>query len=335
VPPGRALGIGLLAGGLSVLVLMLVWLAVSGAQSGGIVLGLLLALILAGPLIGGGVYVLSRQGVERQAAQAFATKRKVVESDRVFRDEIGAALGGLASRPEMQELRLGELADQLTAAYRRGAAWEDVVQLDDANLDILRRYDDLVRERVRRLRDGAPDVAAVVRELRQAIDQRDDVVRGRMPPTLEPSVLLRSGEPRRGAAALEALRVGDAVSRERDDYVVDAVADYFAEGQRWRLIKLVPTGAETPLQWLYVGPGALEIALLEEAEGSPQSQTDTAVVDVQTRSGKAQGVLVSYVRARDGSDLRLAERWPDGTVHAYSGQIIDADDLDVWPAVNA
>ncbi len=43
---GRALGIGLLAGGVALLLLMVLWLFVSGAQSGGIVLGLILALVL-------------------------------------------------------------------------------------------------------------------------------------------------------------------------------------------------------------------------------------------------------------------------------------------------
>src|SRR5687767_3320295 len=95
----RGLGIGLVAGGAIVLLLMLVWLAVSGAESGGIVLGLLLALVLAGPLIGAGIYVLSRQTVERQAAAAFVSRQRILESDRLFRDEVAGALRRLEERP--------------------------------------------------------------------------------------------------------------------------------------------------------------------------------------------------------------------------------------------
>jgi len=332
---GRALGVGLLAGGLILLALMLVWLAVSGAESGGVVLGLMLALVLAGPLIGGGIYVLSRLAAEQQMVHAFATQRRVLESDRAFRDEVGAALGRLAARAELRALHLDELADELTARHRRGAAWEDLVQLDDTNIETLRRYDDLIRERIRRLRDGTPDAASVVRELRQAFDQREDLLRGRRAPTLEPSAMLRSGEPRRGAAALEALRVGDAVSRDQADFVVDAVAEYFDEGQRWKLAKLSPTAAAEPAQWLYVGPGGLDVAVLREVSASNQRHTGTAVVDVESKTGKAESVLVSYAISRSGSELRLDERWPDGTEHAYTGPLVDADELDFWPAFSA
>jgi hypothetical protein len=240
----------------------------------------------------------------------------------------------LAARPELRALRLDELADEVTGAYRRGAAWEDTVQLDNTNIDVLRRYDDLVRERVRRMRDGMAEPAALTRELRQAIDQRDDLLRGRRPPSLEPSALLRSGGPRRGAEALERLHVGDAVSRGRDDYVVDAVAEYFDEGKRWRIAKLTPSGADAPAHWLYVGPAAQEVALLEEVSASAQNQGNTAVVDVDSRSGKAEGVLVSYTRVNTGSTLTFEEGWPDGTERAYSGALIDPGELDVWPAFN-
>ena len=332
VPAGRALGVGLLVGGLGVLVLMLVWLVVSGAQSGGIVLGLLLALVFAGPLIGAGAYVLSRQQAERQEAAAFASKRRVLESDRLFRDEIAAALRGLASRPELRDLRLGEMADDVAAAFRRGAAWEDAVHLDDSSIDTLGRYDDLVRERVRRLRDGAQDPATVAGELRQAVDQREDLLRGRRPPSMEPSVLMRASEPRRGAAALEQLKLGDAIAHEGVDYVVDALADYFREGERWKLAKLAATSGENAGQWLYVGTAGLELALLSETSPNTDRSGDgTAVVTVESRAGKAEGVLVSYRRARQDSTVTIQEDWPDGTRRAYSGSLIDADDLEVWP----
>src|SRR6185312_10051678 len=139
---------------------------------------------------------------------------------------------------------------------------------DDSDIDTLRRYDDLVRERVRRLRDEPQSGQQWLRELRQAIDQREDLlVRGRAAPGIDPTLLLTSHTPSALASGgVEQISVGDAVSREDTNinYVVENVAAYFAEGQRWRLARLVPTGPGASVAWLYVGPGALELALLDE-----------------------------------------------------------------------
>jgi hypothetical protein len=206
------------------------------------------------------------------------------------------------------------------------------VQLDDAHVELLGRYDDLVRERVRRLRDGAGDAEAALRELRQAIDQREDLLlRGRTAPTLQPAELMRTDAPRQ--VDLESIGVGDAVSRERTNYVVESVAAYFAEGQSWKLARLAPTSdADTP-RWLYVGPAGVEAALLDELSPPPaEPLPNTAVVDVTSRSGTARGILVTWRRSLQGNQLSLVERWPDNTSHAYSGPLLAPGELEVWPA---
>jgi hypothetical protein len=348
---GRALGVGLLAGAAAILALMLLWLAVSGAQGGGIVLGLLLILLLAGPLAGGGWYVLSRQSAEQASAAAFATRRRVLDSDRVFRAEIGDALNRLAARPGLPAADLHGLADELQGSAHRGVAWEETVQLDDAGLERLSRYDDLVRERVRRLRDTPPEQApqSMIRELRQALDQREDLLlRGRAAPALDAAQLLRADAARANSADLEQLALGDAVSHERTDYVVESLASYFAEGQTWKLARLAPTGGEVPASWLYIGPGAIDVALMSElptssADGPPdvpgaqlaQAGAGTAVVDVSSRAGNARGVLVAYTKYRDTAHLALVEQWPDGARRGYGGGLLKRDDLQVWPAVRS
>jgi len=337
---GRALGIGLLAGGGGIVVLMLAWLAVSGAQGGGIVLGLILMLLLAGPLVGAGAYLLSRQQAEARAAAAFGVRRRVIDADRLFRSEIGTSLRALASSPALPGPRLRSLADELQSPSHTSAEWQTTVQLDDSQLELLRRYDDLVRERVRRLRDDPSDAEAALRELRQALDQREDLLMmGRSAPSLDPSLLLRAGGPGQVVVDLEAIGLGDAVSRERTNYLVDSVAAYFAEGQRWKLARLAPTSSE-PAHWLYVGPGGQEAALLDEqaaAEmpGAPSgAAAGTAVVDVTSQAGRAEGVLVSYTRWTDGRRLHLVEQWPDGAHHAYAGSLLRPGDLEVWPSRN-
>jgi hypothetical protein len=341
---GRALGIGLLAGAAGVTLLLLAWLAVTGAAGGGIVLGLLLLLIIAGPLAGGGWYVLSRQPAEEQSAIAFGRKQRVLDSDRVFRSEIAGTLRSLASLPDLPASDLRMLADDLQNPAHGSAAWQDLVQLDDDGLDTLRRYDDLVRERVRRLRDHPDHAQTAFRELRRAVDQREDLLRrGRSLPDIGPTELLTVDGSTDAAAGLERIGLRDAVTLENTDYVVENVASYFAEGRRWRLARLVPTGGDASAVWLYVGPGATDIAVLGEvpppADGPPQiagavlaeDGAGTAVVDVEAGPRSAQGVLVSYRRYRDAAHFALVEQWPDDVHRAYAGSLVKATSLELWP----
>ncbi|MBV9355519.1 MAG: DUF4178 domain-containing protein, partial [Chloroflexi bacterium] len=227
--------------------------------------------------------------------------------------------------------------------------WYDVVQLTDSQLHILQRYDDLAWERVRWLQDNASApsdlVDDAVRDLGTTLRQRRDLLlRGREAPTAAPSAMLRAGEPRRDAAALRDLSVGDAVSHEGNDYVVEGVATYFAQGQTWKLAHLVPSGPGAGSVWLYVSPGALDAALLSEvapADGSrlalgattlPATSSGSATVDVASKAGSARGVLVSYTLYAASDALGLSEHWPDGARHAYAGRRVSASDLDIWPA---
>ncbi len=336
VSGGRALGTGLLSGAGVLALLVLVWLAVSGASSGGIVLGLILLAVLAGPLAFAGWYVLSRQPAEQRAAELFSIQRSVLDADRAFRREIGSALRSLAERPELPAARMLELARDLEAPV----SVEDMVQLDAPMTETLRRYDDLVWQRVRRMRDGvAPGEAdAVLAELRHALEQREDLLlRGRQVSPVEAGAILRSERPATNTANITQVDVGWAVSRGADDYVVEGVASYFAEGRTWRLAHLVPTSSEPKPCWLYVGPAATELALLGEtsvpaAAELPLVSSGSAVADVSGGLGTAQGVLVDYQRHAAGEKLAFVEQWPNGDVRAYVGQTISAGDIELWPA---
>src|SRR5262245_13003810 len=202
---GRALGIGLLAGAGVVTLLMLLWLVVSGASSGGVVLGLLLLVVIAGPLAGGGWYVLSRQPAEERAAAEFETSRSVQDADRAFRRDISAELRALADRPGVPSARLLEIARSVESGNQA------LSQIDDSSLDMLRRYDDLVWQRVRHMRDtGDMDLA----EFQRALDQRDDLLtRGRLAPGVDAVDILKSGARRSDVADIA---LGDAVSRATD-----------------------------------------------------------------------------------------------------------------------
>jgi hypothetical protein len=352
---GRTLGYSLLGGAGVLALLMLAWLGVSDARGGGVVLGLILLAILAGPLAIGGLLVLRRQPIEAAAETAFVSKRRVIEADRLFRHEVAPELRQLARQAPLRNTGLEELAEDLERTTYDTPEWYDAVQLSDEAVETLERYGALVWDRVRYLRDRArdgasqPELQQSVRELERALDQRRDLlVRGRSAPSVAPSVLVRAGEPQRGSDAIRNIGVGDAVTLpdEGADYVVEGVASYFAEGQTWKLVHLVPSGAVGSPRWLYVGPGGFDLALLEDVapppadgEGWTMGGSDlrhvtrgTATVDVDGRAGSARGTLVSYARYAGPDVIGLTEAWPDGARHAYAGKSVTASDLEVWPA---
>jgi hypothetical protein len=334
---GRTLGYGLLGGAGLLALLMIAWLAVSGASGGGIVLGLILLVVLAGPLALGGIVVLNRLPAEAAAEKAFASKRRVIDADRLFRRELAPELRQLARQPELPQRRLQDLAEDLERSTYDTAEWYDAVQLEDEDVEMLKRYEDLVWERVRVLRQPAntTELERRVRELEDAVDQRRDLlIRGRRAPAIAPSQLLGAGTPARGIDALRKLAVSDAVTLEDDDYVVEGVASYFADGQTWKLVHLVPSGTDTNPRWLYVGPAGQEIALLDETHAQAPSAEGqrTATVDVTSRAGAARGMLVTLTRETSDGHLTIVERWPDGAEHTYRGPLIRADDVEVWPA---
>lgn len=351
---GRALGYGLIAAGAGVLVLMTAWLLVAGVNPGGIVLGLLLTLVIAGPLAGGGLYVLSRQPAEALAAATFESKRRILDQDRLFRRELAAELRQLARRPALPEARITELAEDLERKAYDSAEWYDVVQLDDTDTGTLRRYDDLVWEQARDLKrradaatPDASDLDRATRALEEALDQRRDLLlRGKRAATAAPGELLRAGPSQRGVEGLVRMGPGDAVTYEDADHVVEGVASYFAEGRGWKLARLVPAGVNAQPRWLYVGPDALVVALLDEvrlpAAGASQVELDgtmlnlessgSATADIAAPGGNARGLLVSYWVYRGGDRLALFERWPDGSAPAYAGAVVSPLDLELWPA---
>src|SRR3954453_15296419 len=91
---GRAWGLGLMAVGGVVGGLLVLWLLVSAAsgdlRGGGAGLGLVLVAVLALPLVGGGYFLLRRSQVEDVDAARFEARRRLLEGDRLFRQQAAA-----------------------------------------------------------------------------------------------------------------------------------------------------------------------------------------------------------------------------------------------------
>ncbi len=373
----RTWGWGLIALGGAIGVLLLLWMAVAGLRAGGFVLGLVLIAVIALPLIGGGYFLLQRGRIEEREEAGFEADRRVLEGDRLFRQQAAADLRQLADRLASGAgtanaadfapvaARLRALAQRVAETRRDEAAWYESSPLDAADRPILQRYEDELqagRDRLADLVARAGQPGAAPAELQAAVDrweraygQREALLlRGRRGVTVAPEALLRARTPTRGADALNALALGDAVTVDFEDYLVYGVLSYFAGGRTWHLFILRDGDVE---RWLWGAPGGLTWAVLEplpapvpdvaafaagasggapptfpmEDVALPLVESGSATVDVTTAAGAERGIPVDYWRYA-GPDRRIAwvERWPN-EVRAGVGRETYPDSIAVWP----
>lgn len=351
------IGLGAVLGGLLIL-----WTGANAAtgelRAGGAVFALILAAVLALPPLGAGYYLLQRSAVEERDTGRFEARRKLLEGDRLFRQQAAAHLRGLAERLGAQPAaaeRLRALAATAEGARRDETAWYEADPLADEDLPTLRRYEDTLQAETDRLSDltvrtlqgetgAAEALPASLDRWERTYRQREALLlRGRRGPAVAPEALLRARTPTRGAAALNALALNDAVTVDFEDYVVQGVLSYFAEGRTWHLYLLRSGGAE---RWLWGSAGSLTWAVLDPlvptpAPGAPSvemegatlalAESGSATVDVTTTAGAERGIGVEYWRY-SGPDRRVVwvERWP-GEVRAGAGRETLPDTIDVWP----
>jgi hypothetical protein len=282
--------------------------------------------------------------------EQFIGKRRILDADRLFRRELSMRLRQLAQQPEMPAAALARMVESLhDSAATDEEAWYEAIQLDDSQVALLRQYDDLVWERVRSLGDHAMNQSVAIAELQRAIDQRADLlVRGRSAPLVSPATLLdtRTTPP----AGVPTLALGDALTFMDHDYLVEAVATSFSDGQTWKLLHLIPSGAGAAEHWLYVSPGGFELDWLEvitdiQNPGAnqfafrdatlPLVRARSATVEVTTTSASTPGVLVRTWTYAAGPLVAIVEQWPDGAARAYGGTRIDPRQLEIWPANSA
>ena len=154
-------------------------------------------------------------------------------------------------------------------------------------------------------------------------------------PTVAPGALLQAPAPTPESSAVVALSLGDAVTHDGNDYLVEGLATSFSDGQTWTLAHLVPSGPGPGEHWLSIATG-LELGWLEaipapEPDAKQVSYQDThldlvatrsSIVQVVSAAGSVPGVLVRAWSYGSGSLLALVEQWPDGTLRAYAGHSV-------------
>lgn len=362
---GRSLGIGLIVLGAVLGVLVLAWLVVNAGtgdlQAGGFVLGLIILAVLALPPIGAGFVLMRRAAAEQAEQERFERRRRVLEADQMFRTTMARDL-------RQFERRLAEQSDRLPTVVRAGArlrdlvddveqvgydqaTWHDAVELEDEDLDALRRYDDLLQQGLRRIdaeTDGLPASAdallASVQQWEETLAQRQDLLlRGKRALTAAPGELL-AARPAKRAGDVTALKPSDAVSIAGDDFLVELSVTYFGNGKTWWLHRVRGGPNE---RWLYVGPEGLTLVPAQalEVPGDPRSEmirykgsacrpTDQgeATVTISSLDGTQEGIAVQYWRfaCPDGSQLTV-EHWPDEQ-RAYVGKPAKSGDIEVFHA---
>jgi hypothetical protein len=366
---GRGVGIGLIVLGAVLGGLVVLWLVVNAAggqlQAGGFVLGLILMAVLALPPIGAGLVIMRRAAAEQVEQERFERRRQVLESDQMFRTTIARDL-------RQVERRLSELPDRKPATVRASArvrdliddveqvgydqaTWHDAVQLEDQDLDALRRYDDLLQQGLRRLESQVDELpggaAGAESELLTSLQQWDEtlaqrqdlLLRGKRAVTAAPGELLEA-RPKRQAGDVTRLAPSDAVSVSGDDYMVELTVTYFGGGKTWWLHRL-RAGPEE--RWLHVAPEGLTATLAESIEppGDPRSEMirykgsacrptedGDATASIDGPDGQQEGIAVRYWRfaAPDGSIVSV-EHWPDSQ-RAYAGKPPKPGQLEIFHA---
>jgi hypothetical protein len=194
---------------------------------------------------------------------------------------------------------------------------------------------------------GEPAQAELQRAARaweRDLDRRTALLLGRRAPEVAPTDVLRAGRTTGTADAVAALKPGDAITWDFDDYLVETSTSYFVSGRTWWLHRLEAPEDE---RWLLVGPGGLRLAHLQPSEQplapGPHTlqvdgiqcqleETGTAAARIQTRSGpQSSGAVTIWRYTCPGERLIWIERWPE-SARAYSGTELNPSALEIWPA---
>jgi hypothetical protein len=219
--------------------------------------------VISGPLAGVGWYMIVRGRDEQAGEQAFADKRRILDSDRVFRREAVTRLSAVQRiLPAEHAKSLQPILDGFSHGVHDESAWYGAVELNASQQAELKHYEDLVWEYAGWLRNHAAENQATLSEalvqLQRAVDRRADLlVRARQPAPITPAALLRATSP--AADGLVNIAPGDAVTRAGTDYVVDRIVSSFADGQTSKLAHLAASGHSDADAWLWISPGGLRV----------------------------------------------------------------------------
>ena len=309
---GRTLGLGLIAGGVLLGLLVIAWLivnAMSGIlKGGGFICGLVLLAVFVLPLLGVGIYTLLHTREEAQEAQTFDRRRRALEGDNLFRKNLAQQVQQLVDRMAAVQAdltRAGEqgaaallarsatkvraLGNELPTASYDEAAWLDVVGPETRDWSAVESYNNVLSQQARRIGEQLDSLSAaepaqrpqLATQVGQTVDsmiesfrQRQDLlVRGQKAASATPLAVL-SEHGRQDTAALRNLKLDDAVTFEGTDYLVQGKVTYFAGGRYWYSYLLREKESE---RWLRTMPQGGDPFMCEMLPAPPPLAADNTV----------------------------------------------------------
>ncbi len=293
------------------------------------------------------------------------TNQYNAQRDRLTRIQQDAVRGGqlsIVSDMEGAQQQLSRFISRLRVAPTGYAGWFDAAQIQEADLDLIYQFDASLAGGVDELSRALDNLQAAVRAkenvdkasyalrdqldaLNQRLDAREEfVARGKRPaPSASPLGALKdkpTPQPT-GANPYEQLKLNDAISYDRTDYLVAGRVTYSVAAGKFYAYLLRDRDNQ---KWLRVGPNN-EIAVTSETKFSvPDPLPETLTYDGKTFTLAEQGAAnvqvegpsgtqngsVNFSRYQaDGGARMWVENW--GTeVRVAAGSVVDPFEVKLY-----
>jgi len=281
---------------------------------------------------------------------------------RIQQDAVRANQLGLVSDLESANQQLSRFISRLRVAPTGYAGWFDAAQIQEADLDLIYQFDASLANGVDELTAILDPLQTAVREkqdtekayyslrdeldsLNQRLDAREEfVARGKRPaPSASPLGALKDKQvpAPAGANPFEQLKMNDAISYDKTDYLVAGHVTYSVAAGKFYAYLLRDRDNQ---KWLRVGPNN-ELAVADEVQFSvPAPLPDTltysgktytvaeqgaANVEVEGASGNQTGAVNYHRYNGDGGARLYVEDW--GTeVRVQAGNVVDPFEIKLY-----
>lgn len=281
---------------------------------------------------------------------------------RIQQDGVRAGQLGLVSDLESANQQLSRFISRLRVAPTGYAGWFDAAQILEADLDLIYQFDaslangvdelgsalDTLQTAVRERQDGGPAYFALrdeIDSLNTRLDAREEfIARGKRPaPSASPLGALKDKQvpAPAGANPYEQLKINDAISYDRTDYLVAGRVAYSVASGKFYAYLLRDRDNQ---KWLRVGPNN-ELGIATEVQfgvPSPLPETLTysgksytlaeqgaANVQVEGASGNQTGSVNYHRYTADGGARLYVEDW--GTeVRVQAGEVVDPFEVKLY-----
>ncbi len=310
----------------------------------------------------------------------YQAKERRRDSDRILRERLTTqynAQRDRLTRVQQDAVRSGQLdyvdeiegANQLLSRFISRlhvaptgyAGWFDAAQIQEADLDLIYQFDSSLASGVDELsgvidrlqnavrsKEGVDTALGALRDemdsLNQRLDAREEfVARGKRPiPTSPLGALKEKPAPQpAGANPYEQLKLNDAISYDRTDYLVAGRVEYSVASGKFYSYLLRDRDAQ---KWLRVGPGT-ELAIADEVKfGVPAPLPNTlnyegknytlaeqgaANVSVEGASGTQAGAVNYHRYQADGGARLWVEDWGTET-RVQAGNVVDPFEVKLY-----